>query len=63
MEFGVEFKSKPKKDRVVIEYKYRTLKSIRHGHAIKMREKILKQKSYKIAYVKFPAILLAWKDG
>ena len=30
---------------------------------MKMRKEILEQKSYKIAYVKFPAILLAWKDS
>ena len=56
-------KTRPKKERVVIEYKYGPLTSIRRGHAMKMRKEILEQKTYKNAYVKFPAILFARKDG
>ena len=56
-------KSKPKKDRVVIEYKYGPLTSQRRGEAMKMRKEILEEKAYKNAYVKFPALLMARKDG
>ena len=48
---------------MVIEYKYGPLTSIRRGLAMKMRKEILEQKTYKNAYVKFPAILFARKDG
>ena len=47
----------------MIEYKYGPLISICHGHAMKIRKEILEQKTYKNAYVKFPSMLLAWKDG
>ena len=55
-------KSKPKKERVVIEYKYGPLTSQRRGEAMKMRKEILEEKAYKNAYVKFPALLMARKD-
>ena len=56
-------KSKPTKDRVVIEYKYGPLTSQRRGEAMKMRREILEEKAYNNAYVKFTALLMARKDG
>ena len=56
-------KTLPKKDRVFIEYKYGSLTSLRRGQALKLRKELIEKKEFKNAYVKFPAILMARKDG
>ena len=56
-------KSRPKKERVVIEYKYGPLTTLRRGEAMKKRREILESKEYRNAYIKFPAQLMARKDG
>ena len=56
-------KNKPKKDRVFVEYKYGPLTTLRRGEAMKKRREIIDKKQFKNAYVKFPAILMARKDG
>ena len=56
-------KNMPKKDRVFIEYKYGPLTTLRRGQALKLRKELLEKKEFKNAYVKFPAILMARKDG
>ena len=56
-------KSKAKKDRVIVEYKYGPLTSMRRGEAMKKRKEVLEAKLYRNAYVKFPAILMGRKEG
>ena len=56
-------RTKPKKDKVFIEYKYGPLTTLRRGEALKKRKEVLEQKLYRNAYVKFPAILMGRKDG
>ena len=56
-------KSKAKKDRVIIEYKYGPLTNLRRGEAMKKRKEVMDEKLYRNAYVKFPAVLMGRKDG
>ena len=56
-------KNKPKKDRVIVEYKYGPLTTLRRGEAMKKRRELIEKKQFKNAYVKFPAILMGRKDG
>ena len=56
-------KSKPKKDRFHIGYKYGPITTARRGEALKKRKEVLANKEYRNAYVKFPAVLMARKDG
>ena len=52
-----------KKDRIFIDYKYGPLTTLRRGQALKKRKEILEQKLYRNAFVKFPAVLMARKEG
>ena len=58
-------KSKAKKDRVIVEYKYDPLITtiMRRGEAIKKRKEVLEAKLFRNAFVKFQAILLVRKEG
>ena len=56
-------KNKPKKDRVVIEYKYGPLTTLRRGEAMKKRKELLDNKLCRNAYVRFPAMLMVRKEG
>ena len=56
-------KSKAKKDRVFVEYKYGPLTTLRRGEAMKKRRQVMDEKLFRNAYVKFPAILMGRKDG
>ena len=56
-------KSKAKKDRVIIEYKYGPLTTLRRGEAMKRRRELLEDKTLRNAYIKFPAQLMGKKDG
>ena len=56
-------KKKAKKDRIFIDYKYGPLTTLRRGQALKKRKEVLDQKLYRNAYVKFPAVLMARKEG
>ena len=60
--FGVN-KKKAKKDRIFIDYKYAPLTTLRRGQALKKRKEVLEQKLYRNAFVKFPAVLMARKEG
>ena len=44
-------------------YKYGPLTTLRRGEALKRRKEVLVNKEYRNAYVKFPAVLMARKDG
>ena len=56
-------KKKAKKDRIFIDYKYGPLTTLRRGQALKKRKEVLDQKLYRNAFVKFPAVLMARKEG
>ena len=56
-------RNKPKKDKVFIDYKYGPHTTLRRGEALKRRKEILEQKLYRNAFIKFPAVLMARKDG
>ena len=56
-------KSKAKKDRVIVEYKYGPLTTLRRGEAMKKRKEVMDEKLFRNAYVKFPAILMGRKEG
>ena len=56
-------RNKPKKDKVFIDYKYGPHTTLRRGEALKKRKEILEQKLYRNAFIKFPAVLMARKDG
>ena len=49
--------------RIFIDYKYVPLTTLRRGQALKKRKEVLDQKLYRNAYVKFPAVLMARKEG
>ena len=53
----------PKKDRVFIECKYGPLRTLRRGQTFKLRKELIEKKEFENAYIKFPAILMARKDG
>ena len=56
-------RNKPKKDKVFIDYKYGPHTTLRRGEALKKRKEVLEQKLYRNAFIKFPAVLMARKDG
>ena len=51
-------KSKAKKNRVMVKYKYGPLTTMRLGEAMKKRKEVLKAKLFRNAFVKFPEILM-----
>ena len=50
------------KDRVIVEYKYGPLTTMRRGEAMKKRREVLEAKLFRNAFVKFSAILMGRKD-
>ena len=55
---------KSQKDKIlVIDDKYGPLTTLRRGQALKKRKEVLEQKQYGNAFVKFPAVLMARKEG
>ena len=52
-----------KRIRVFIECKYGPLRTLRRGQTFKLRKELIEKKEFENAYIKFPAILMARKDG
>ena len=56
-------KKKAKKDRIFIDYRYGPLTTLSRGQALKKSKGVLEQKLYWNAFVKFPAVMMARKEG
>ena len=56
-------KKKAKKGRIFIDHMYGPLTTLRRSQALKKRKEVLEQKLYRNAFVKFPAVLMARKEG